>query len=486
MKFRNKYFSAILAAGLIFSTGCADLEVENLNDPDIETLLQDDADIISYLNGGYLSWYYAADHQGLFTLEVTGDYFSSAWGNFGMRDLGEEPRTTFNNQPTYANADGTNFGVWNNLNSALNNANAVLNLINNEGRIIMENGQDVTPRVKASAEFLQGISLGYLGLFFDQAFPMDENVELGTAELVPYTEIIDLAMEKLDAAIATSQGQSFTMNYFNGLSLSADQLSALANSMAARFLAYEARNKEQNEAAEWSKVLTYARKGIDFDFAPEGDANVWTTFGRWLGAAGPTQGFVWTRVDQRIVSLLSTNGFTREPTQPARYPLDGSTLGPIEGAEDARLETDFGFEAPIFPAARGYYFFSNYYHDRYAEQASLDLGAYYLMLKAENDLLIAEALIRTNQAGAAELINITRVGRGELAAASDSDANLLDKLYYERQVELMNTMTGLGFLDARRFGISEEFNPGTIKHYPVPGQELELLEVPYYTFGGSN
>ena len=108
------------------------------------------------------------------------------------------------------------------------------------------------------------------------------------------------------------------------------------------------------------------------------------------------------------------------------------------------------------------------------------------VLAAENDLLIAEALLRTNgsAATAATLINKTRVDRGnltELTGAEGTDA-LLNAIFYERDIELMNTGGGLPLYDHRRI---DDLQAGTLRHLPVPAKELEVLQLPLYTFGGT-
>lgn len=108
------------------------------------------------------------------------------------------------------------------------------------------------------------------------------------------------------------------------------------------------------------------------------------------------------------------------------------------------------------------------------------------VLAAENDLLIAKALIRSggDMTRAATLINRTRVTRGGLAAASASDgaATLLGYISYERDVELLNT-NGLALFDRRR---TDELQTLTPRHLPVPAAELNAPGLPVYTFGGTS
>ena len=55
-----------------------------------------------------------------------------------------------------------------------------------------------TARTKAVGKFIQGISHGYLGLYFDKAFVVDERLNLDTITVPtfrPYPEVIDEAIK---------------------------------------------------------------------------------------------------------------------------------------------------------------------------------------------------------------------------------------------------------------------------------------------------
>jgi hypothetical protein len=80
-------------------------------------------------------------------------------------------------------------------------------------------------------------------------------------------------------------------------------------------------------------------------------------------------------------------------------------------------------------------------------------------------------------------VNNTRVGRGGLTplTAADNDATFLQAITYEREVELDAT-DGFGFFALRHM---DQLQPGTVRHLPVPGSELETLNLPVYTFGGA-
>jgi hypothetical protein len=117
--------------------------------------------------------------------------------------------------------------------------------------------------------------------------------------------------------------------------------------------------------------------------------------------------------------------------------------------------------------------------------------------KAFNDLLWAEALIRSNgsRATAAALINNSRVGRGGLPPLSgaDADQDLLKAGVYEYEVELFHVSGGADFFFRRRLtssaqiGLPEAYNrlwSDTPRHMPVPAKDLLLLRQELYSFGG--
>ena len=107
----------------------------------------------------------------------------------------------------------------------------------------------------------------------------------------------------------------------------------------------------------------------------------------------------------------------------------------------------------------------------------------------ENDLLYAEALIRTggDKSVAASIINETRVTRGGLSALSGTDSNddLLRAITYERLVEHSWEGFAGGFFYRRITSADDlKLEPGQFYHLPIPAYELEIVGEPVYTFGG--
>src|SRR6266704_5967407 len=94
-----------------------------------------------------------------------------------------------------------------------------------------------------------------------------------------------------------------------------------------------------------------------------------------------------------------------------------------------------------------------------------------MVLAAENDLILAEALIRgpaPNLAQAATLINNTRVGRGGLTPSTGTLADL----QYEQDVELLGS-NNAPYYNQRRI---DNLEPLTPHEMPVPAKELRSEE----------
>ena len=134
---------------------------------------------------------------------------------------------------------------------------------------------------------------------------------------------------------------------------------------------------------------------------------------------------------------------------------------------------------------RGYYHFSNYEYTRYHYAISTRIGEVTDFSLAEIDLIKAEANARLGNL--TEAINIvnngSRTQRGLLPPLSSNTniKNLLKAIFYERDIELIQTGFGIAFFDMRR---RDMLQPGTPLHFPIPAKELMVMNMPLYTFGG--
>lgn len=472
-------------------SACADLDVTNPNAPDLERALATGEDVQNIAASTMNSWYLTSTSlYPYFMMSATADVLTSNFGNFGMRFNNLEPRTEYVNNSAGGDRDVAE-GPWEDNYGTLGAANDVLKAIANGVEIT---DAATTAKYKALAQFAQAASFTNLALIHDQAFIVDETVDVATNPpvLEPYTAVATAALAKWDQLIADLNGKNETYDpsvipLAEG-ALTSAFMQRVANTMAARTIALLPRTGAENTAANWAKVLAYADKGISGSGLPRSDFTIVAEGNNWwsyIASYGdePT----WTRVDMRVINMM-------DPAQPAKFT---GTIPPAPSSPDARLGNgsatalDFQFHnAVIGDPARGIYMQSPYSHKRYRYTARTSPNGFEgpvpYLLATENDLMIAEALIRTNGdlTRAAALINLTRVGRGNLppVTAGTGTAGLLDALYYERVIELLHT-NGLELFDGRRF---EKLQTGTARHIPVPAKELEVLSLPIYTFGGAN
>lgn len=482
----RKFGVALGGAALLLSAACSqDLNVTNPNNPDVKRATANPSDVRSLAVSSVNAWYTGSTARDPWVMfNVTGDLMTMNYGNFGARFNNLEPRTPYANSAANNDIEVTQV-PWENQYAALGQANDVLKAL--AAGMELPGGTD---KYKALALWTQAASLMQLALIFDQAYTVDETYDAtssGPLELVPYTEVRDFARAKLDALIALTDGQPWTYDESEfplEAGLDATTLNQFANTMAAQLLAYSARNAAQAAQVDWDAVLQYANNGITSDFVVVGDANIW-----WSEFMGYFDLPSWMRIDQKLVHKMA-------PNVPEKF--NGTLVGPT-GSYDARLGLDSArtYSKPydyvyihqvIGDPGRGIWMQSPYIHQRYIDvswQADISfLGPMPYTLKAENDLLKAEALIRTggDRALAATLVNNTRVTRGQLTAltAASTDAEFLAAILYEREVEL-NATNGFGFFALR---MMDELQPGTVRHLPVPATELETVGLPIYTFGG--
>ncbi len=477
---KTKFLYAFAIALALFQ-GCSKdtLEVENTNNPDFAKVYSSGADLEN-LTSGLFNTIYQGSHYGAGVtpmLATASDNISVSWGNFGMRDMSWEPRdNAWNNSPSYSYNTQTKF-TFDKMYASINTASNVLKAING-GVDIGAAGAD-NARAKAFCKFAQGVAYGNLAFVFDKAFIVDENTTIdnpSVASAVPYTEVAAKALTYLDEAITLSAGTFTIPGSWLGTAsdLSSAEFKKLVNTAAARVLAYTPRNKTQLAAVNWAKVKTYADAGITSDFTVVMDGT-----SKWYSEAEDYLLYEgWGVTDMYVVNMM-------DPNTPAQWGDQAASPAPAPvNPLDKRLESDYAFIASNwFQAARGYYHFSNYRSKRYDDVYVTGTGPKPEFMKAENDMLRAEARLYTNDlAGAATIINAsTRVTRGQMPDVAAVAADLVKAIHHERHVELHATGMGLQFFEMRKLDLLQK---GTPLHLPLPAKTLETFgEKTFYTFG---
>lgn len=505
----KKVYAMVGVAAVMAASGCGDLDIVNPNNPDVDRALASPNDVKNLAISTMNSWYLTAtqNHPAAMT-SVTADVSAANFGNFGMRFNNLEPRIAFENLSAGGDREAVRV-PWDFTYSTLGAANDALRAF--AGGLQLADAAE-TAKYRSLAAFTQAASLMHLAIWFDKAFIIDETFDLNGAppELRPFADVSAAAVAKweaLAAATATGSATYSATEFPSTPALTTNRINRLANTFAALTMAYTPRNGAQNAAVNWAKVAQLAEKGIGtgtagapFNLVVTGDGyrtgfeacNTWCSFiNRYFNEHS------WMRIDHRLINRM-------DGTTPVKF--DGN-VPPKGTSPDARYDTDFEYcqasnpapadgnpscQAPVIgSAARGIYMQSSWYHKRY-EAHSRTAGSTAgkapvpYILAAESDLIRAEALLRSGGSSvtAAQLINNSRVGRGNLPPLTGAEGNavLLTAIDYERDVELLATN---GFeLPRARQDLVPRLQAGTLRHLPIPAKELETLGLPIYTFGG--
>ena len=499
-----KLLRTLALTGLVAvaGTACADLEVTNLNNPDRDRAISTPGDVENLIAGAYTSvWSVIHYSYPGSAFSTAADAHSSSWGNWGMRDSGWEPRKTFDNDPAYSynNIAETPWGGFYGALAAVRDGFLAI-----EGGIqIGDQGSD-TPRAQAFGKFIQGLSLGYLGLIFDKGFIVDETSDLENLDFVPYTDLFAAGIAKLDEAEAMARGGSFTLPSewvgFDG-TMSSDKFARLISSWRARLKSQVGRTQAERDAANWQDIMSDLQAGLGAteDYASYDDGSTWA----WMRDKLHTAGIAgWSRLDIRTYGAADQSGAyqtwlatTPEDRRPFDVDTDDSRV--TGGAPDADGQYIAYIGSSPFPASRGYYHYSNYLDVRWSYYSAGFVGRLPTWDPKERDLLMAEAMYRTgNPTGAMDIVNTYRANGG-LPAFTDANGtapgarcvpktstgacgDLWEALKYEKRIELFHYGPFTEFMVDRGWG---DLVSGTWNQIPVPGSELLLLLEDIYTFG---
>lgn len=487
---------------------CQDLAVTNPNEPDRQRATKDPTSVESFVSSAFRTWWRVGGHDDYpaWAFSTMANEMTSSFADFGQLETSAEPRTAWNNSPLNARNNVAE-SPWYGLYGAISPVNDALIAIDS-GLIIGDENR--TARVRAVAKFIQGISHGYLALYYDQAFIVDEHVALDTITTPvfhPYPEVAAAAIEELDSAIAIAERSEFELPADSWLfvEMNQDDLVRLANSFAARILAYTPRTREERAAVDWNEVIRRIDAGITTDFAPIAQPDIlWDDWKRLIARvrSGPPSDF--GRPSYWLLGPAdSTNGFINWVNTPLqdRLPFQLQTTDKrIQATGDPDAPGSYvGYnKANIGSASRGTWRYSWYYFHRFGTGDSWQSGPEPALTVTEMDLLKAEALIRLNRADeAVPLINKTRVANGGLPEVtvdgppdeqgcvprklSGACGSLWDALRYEKRIEGLGVSGVVAFFDARGW---QTLPVNTFVHLPVPGRELQTMQLPLYTFGG--
>jgi hypothetical protein len=498
-------------AAAVTMAGCKTLDIQNPNQPDAKRALADPNALEAVAGGTLRTWMSTITNNPSTVLCTQANSCTASWNNDNMNFYSSlDADGTRNNRPWQndpAAAARTSIeNYWFGFYSSLSSSNDVLKAIRQNGLIIVTPAQ--TKRTETIAQLMQAANLAEIALNYDKGYIVFDSTDVTSLVYSDRKAMRDAALKKLDATIALATANTFVTpsGWTNGVVYDNTQIARVANTMAARLLAYWPRTAAENATVNWAQVITYASKGMStgtpFDFVFTGDGSGFSNeMLTWFDDM--TSGRVHTRIAHMLDPATQVDpwpaGGNSQPHS-ADKRLGNGTFGTPDMVagygnipKTAGAGTDFAFSSQAgFRPDRGQYHQSNIAFTRWdcdglddANSIGFGFCPFPVLMAAQNDLIWAEALIRSggDLGKAATLINNTRVTRGGLSAASAGDgvAGLLTKLYYENEVELF-ALNATSFYNNRRLDL---LLAGTPHEMPVPAKELGVFGQALYTFGGT-
>lgn len=530
-----------LAAAAV--AACSDLlTVGNSNQPDRTRTLASPADLEPVVTGAF-----EAMHNG--SIGASDSIAAQARAMAGEQSSGTQnclsgtrsaiPRASIGNQ-RYGYGTTQNYVDFASQSSAARLAADGLNRMV-IGRLSLGSAaQDA--RLKAFAWFTLGAALGNLALVYDSAAIADPHADLSViAGLSGYRTVMATALADLDSALAWAttattatgaNGFPLPSTWINGNALTAAQFMQLVHSYKAHFRADVARTPAEGQAVDWNAVLADASAGITADLlittqkSPPWSVNLCMallspamnqSFQLFAGMADTSGGF-----DAWLKAPLDAKSPFLVITPDLRYP-QGTTRAAQQVNSPAAPTGVLYFRnrtTPDVPSEDNYgtswyewYRFVTWYNTPGG-------GPYPVFSRNQNDMLLAEAYLRTgNIPAAAALIDVyrTRVGLPTLSGVitargqpvpggttanpvpggsscvpripvgtapqwtGSTCGDIWEAMKWEFRMENMFVGYAAWYFPARRWGDLPE---GTALNWPVPYQEMDARQHSIYDLGG--
>ncbi|CAL2093165.1 RagB/SusD family nutrient uptake outer membrane protein [Tenacibaculum sp. 190524A05c] len=455
-----------------------DIEPVNQNEPTLAALLTPTG-MQGYAKGMYIHttdparsvnfWFVSGYH------ETMGDNLTMPWGNFGGRWVNQTASLQFDSNvlvppPTgitipasqtitppaggpqpgeiavrntrAAGSDNPTQYEWAEYYAVNNHANVILDNIDNTEDL----SASQKDAYKAWALWWKAYAYSRLGLMYEQGVINDvpgatNNSFVNSAGLIAESErILDVLTTTINGvadATAFNAILSDVQIDIAGNSVDMAGLVKNINSLRARNLVYSTKVADMT-AADWNNVITWCNNGVSANteaFSMTSEATVLDN--GWL--PGVVSGF-WYFPSPRLIQDIN--------------------------AGDNRL--DAYFDPFVFPnpRGRGIQYGCNYFWKDPSPIVSGTAGAiklYYGATHEENELLLAEAKIRTSdiEGGLAHLDAVRNLQNSGLPATVGtglSQADAWEEVRKERRLALI--FRGLAFYDARRYGIASGSRTG--------------------------
>lgn len=444
-------------AGVVVLGGC-ELVVSNPNSPGVVQVKATPADLENFLGTQYRRWHsglWGGARVGYMALVQSFEDFSTLSNNCLGQRVGI-PRAA-NNNAVGNICGGEQATIYFQHNEVARGVADVLRRLDEPDFSFGTPAQN--DRNRAFAEFLLGVSLGYVALVYDSAsiIAADDPLEAdGTATVAPlsgYADVMDAAIAALDRSVAAATSGAAGANgfplpsnwMFTPNSMTGAEFVKVVRSYRARLRANVGRSPAERATADWAAIIADAQNGLTADLQittstttgpTNGYLNQMYSFSTWhqmtpfiIGMADNTGAYsAW--IAEPLATRGSSTAFIMQ-TADQRWP---------QGATRAAQQADFNFKQNSFPAGNGCnnataickrYFAnrpsgddaaaspawgrSNYNHVRFwswrtsGNVGQAQNGPFPFFVKAELDLLQAEGKYRLGDfAGAAALVNISR------------------------------------------------------------------------------
>jgi hypothetical protein len=458
-------YVALLAA---FGLGACDnsLVVTNPNSGETQRVLGTPDDAEKLLGSYYKRWYAGLYGNPGANPPTTFEGMANIMSMQNYSSLNNECQNS-----RYPFSGATNLNTpGNNCASDQANPYFVLNEVTRVGSNFLSNITDGTlvlgsqareNRDKAFAEFLRGMSIGYVALFYDSTAVVTPGMKGDDpGKLVGYVQAMDSAYAALQRAIDLATATATGTNGFplpadwipSSTSMSAAEFVKLVRSYRALFRANIARTPAERAAANWDLIIADAQNGITADHynitsstnGPGGGwrriydgGSTWHQMPPFIIGMGDVSGNYEAWLKQGISDRGAGNVGFFMVTPDLRFP---------QGTSRAAQQADFKIQdcevAGLLNCKRYFtnrpngsdqytgngWAWSNYDFNRFhswvikGDAGTPRNGPLLVYPKTALDMLQAEGLIRKGQfAAAAALINVTRVKNG-LPAITAFDA----------------------------------------------------------------
>ncbi len=540
--------SAAVAAALVGVVGC-DLAVTNPNNPETARVIATPNDLEALIGTYYKRWHSAlynnTSSTALMAMVQSFEDFSSLSNNcMGQRVTIPRPP----NDNSVGNGCGPEqLKIYQVENEVDRVSSSVLARFNDPTFTLGSPAQDL--RAKAFAQFLRGISLGYVAMVYDSSAAVDEKTSPeDPGELKSYVEVGAASMDAFQKAIDFASTPATGAGGFplpstwipSSTSFTAPEFVKLVRSYRARIRASIPRTPAERAAVDWAAVIADAQNGITANH----DNITNTTSGPFNGVIDQLYSYgTWHQMTPFIVGMADTSGSFASwiATPISNRGSDGSftmatpDLRFPQGATRTAQQADFALSqcngaAQVCkryfvnrptaqdPQSSPAWGLSNYDHARFwswrtSGDGTARNGKLVFMTLAEMNLLEAEGQYRKgNFAAAAALINKTRTANGGLPPLTAFDAtspapggnacvpkvpvgpsyaaiacgNMFEALKWEKRVETAYAGYTQWFFDSRGWG---DLPAGTPLHWAPPYQDLLArgrLGAQIYSTGGGN